>query len=301
MNGAAGPEAARLREGLLLALAAYGLWGLLPLLFKYTDGATPAMILAHRVLWSMLFLLVVTAIGRRWSLLRSLVARSRATAALALSAALIATNWLIYIVAVKEGHVVQASLGYFINPLVNVLLGTAFLGERLRGLQWMAVLLAAVGVLILTLAGGSIPWVSLVLAFSFGFYGLVRKLADVPAFEGLVVETGLLFPFALGYLLLVPVPSFAELPAHTAWLLLLAGPATAIPLLCFAAAARRLAYGTLGIIQYLAPTLQLLIAVLVFGEPFRPVQAVTFAFIWAGIVLYVVDSLRVARSVRRTR
>lgn len=288
-------ETARQREGLTFALAAYALWGLLPLLFKFMDGATPLMILAHRVLWSMLFLLVVAAFGRRWRDLGRLLSRPRLAAALLLSALLIATNWLVYIIAVKQGHVVQASLGYFINPLVNVLLGIACLGERLRPLQLAAMLLAGVGVLILAVAGGGFPWVSLVLAFSFGFYGLVRKIADIPAFEGLAVETGLLFPVALSYLLLAPVPPIQDLSGTTALLLLLAGPATAVPLLCFAAAARRIAYSTLGIIQYLAPTMQLLIATLLFDEPFRPVQAVTFAFIWAGIALYVADGLRLSR------
>lgn len=288
-------EKARQREGLTFALAAYALWGLLPLLFKFMDGATPLMILAHRVLWSMLFLLGVAAIGSRWRDLARLLSKPRLAAALLLSALLIATNWFVYIIAVKQGHVVQASLGYFINPLVNVLLGIACLGERLRPLQLAAMLLAGVGVLILAIAGGGFPWVSLVLAFSFGFYGLVRKIADIPAFEGLAVETGLLLPIALGYLLLAPVPLLQDLSGTTMLLLVLAGPVTAVPLLCFAAAARRIPYSTLGIIQYLAPTMQLLIATLLFDEPFRPVQAVTFAFIWAGIALYVADGLRLAR------
>ena len=217
----------------------------------------------------------------------------RRLAILALSGTLIAANWLTYVWSVNNGRMVEASLGYYINPLINVLLGMLILGERLRRLQWLAVLLAAVGVAQQVWQLGSLPWVSLALALSFGFYGLIRKQAPVKALPGLVVETWMLVPIALAWLLLHPDASSAHAAfwaSSQAWWLVAAGPVTLIPLVCFNAAARDLPYTTLGFLQYLAPTLVLLQAVLLFGEQLSSSTLVAFMFIWAGLAVYSVDA-----------
>lgn len=286
------------RTGLLLGVGAYALWGVLPLYLRLLNSVPPEQLLGHRILWSLLLLVaVVLLLGRARALIAAV--RGRTLLLLLASSALIGINWFVYIWAVQHAHVLEASLGYFINPLVNVALGVAVLGERLRRLQLAAIGVAAAGVLIMAFAGGGSIWISLTLAASFGIYGLVRKIVDVDALGGLTVETLLLAPFFLALLV------HATMAGHGAFghqsltidiLLVIAGPVTAAPLLMFAGAARRMPYSTLGLLQYIAPTLQFLQAVLIFGEPLHPHHIAAFALIWSGCALFAWDSLRAARA-----
>jgi len=287
-------HAANPRRGYLLGLAAYIIWGLFPLYFKAIQNVPAAEIIVHRVLWSAVIGVLLLMVWKHpgwWQALRD---HPRRLAILALSGTLIAGNWLTYVWAVNNGRMLEASLGYYINPLVNVLLGMLLLGERLRRLQWVAVLLAALGVAQQVWQVGSLPWVSLTLALTFGFYGLIRKKAPVAALPGLVVETWMLVPLAVGWLLLNPTASTAQPAFYTSsealWLIA-AGPVTLVPLVCFNAAARHLPYTTLGFLQYLAPTLVLLQAVLLFDEHLSSSTLLAFMFIWAGLAVYTVDIL----------
>ncbi|SEM72144.1 chloramphenicol-sensitive protein RarD [Sphingomonas gellani] len=286
-----------LRAGLLLGLGAYASWGLLPLYLKLLKGVPALQVLSHRVIWSLLLLVaVVLALGRARAIWAA--ASGRTLALLCASAALIAVNWLVYIWSVQHAHVLEASLGYFINPLVNVALGVLVLRERISRVQGAAIAIAATGVAVLALSGGGALWISVALALSFGLYGLVRKVAAIDALGGLTVETLLLAPAALA------VIGWAAADGTGAWghdvqlnlLLVLAGGVTAVPLLMFAAAARRLRYATMGLLQYLAPTLQFAQAVLLFGERLQPVHLVTFGLIWTGCAVYAADSWRRARA-----
>ncbi|MBO9621602.1 MAG: EamA family transporter RarD [Sphingomonas sp.] len=287
------------RAGLLLGAAAYALWGVLPLYIHLLQQVPALQVLAHRVLWSVLLLaLVIVALRRARPILQA--ARGRTLLLLVASASLIAINWLVYIWAVQHHHVLEASLGYFINPLVNVALGMAVLGERLRRLQGVAIAVAAAGVAILAVSGGGALWISLALALSFGLYGLVRKVAAIDALGGLTVETLLLAPIALALLVQAGHAGEGAFGQSTRLdlLLMLAGPVTTAPLLMFAAAARRLPLATLGLLQYIAPSFQFAQAVLFFDEPVGLVHVVTFALIWTGCALYALDSLRAARMSR---
>lgn len=274
---------------------------MLPLYFKLIDAVPALEILAHRVVWSLLLLAALVTLLGRWRSIAAALADRRTIALLAASAMLIATNWLIYIWAVQNDHVLEASLGYFINPLVNVALGVAVLGERLRRTQAIAVGIAAVGVAAMALSGGGLILISLGLALSFGLYGLARKVAPVDPLGGLLIETGLLGPLALGWLAWTAAQGTLMFGAQAGGagldaLLLLSCVITAAPLLLFAAAAKRMDYATLGLFQYIAPTLQFLQAVLLFGEPMRPIHFLTFGCIWGGLALYAWDSLRGGRS-----
>lgn len=289
---------ADLRRGYLLGLGAYLIWGLFPLYFKLIDWVPALEIVVQRAVWSAVFGSLLLLIWKHPGWWRALRENPRHLALLMLSGLLIASNWLIYVWAVNNERRLEASLGYYINPLINVLLGLLFLGERLRRLQWLAVGLASAGVLQQLWQLGSLPWVSLTLALTFGIYGLIRKQAPVAALPGLVVETLMLLPLAVGWLLLHPAAAssqaeFWSQPA--AWLLVAAGPVTLLPLLCFTAAAQRLPYATLGFLQYTAPTLVLLLAVWVFGERLDPARLLSFACIWAALALYSLDTWRVLR------
>jgi len=281
------------RRGLLLGLAAYGIWGLFPLYFKAIQQVPALEIIVHRALWSALFGALLLQFWKHPGWWRELRDNPKRFAVLAASGALIASNWLVYVWAVNNGRMLEASLGYYINPLVNVLLGMLLLGERLRRLQWLAVGLAALGVAQQLWQVGSLPWVSLALAFTFGFYGLIRKLAPVAALPGLVVETWLLLPAALLFLALSPNAASSQASfwstSEALWLAA-AGPITLVPLICFNAAARHLPYITLGFLQYLAPTLVLLQAILLFGEHFDPSKLLAFVCIWAGLLIYSLDA-----------
>lgn len=283
--------------GLLYGVAAYTIWGLMPSYLKLLTHVEPLQLLAHRVLWSAALLLVVVAALRRFGAIRA-AARGRTLLLLGVSAALIGVNWLVYIHAVNDGHVLAASLGYFINPLVNVALGVAVLGERVRRVQLVAIGLASAGVAAMALAGAEGLWISVTLALTFAFYGLIRKVVAIDALGGLLVESLLLAPL-LGAVLLrahgAGRGDWGVGPATDA-LLAFAGVVTALPLLLFAAAARRLRYATVGLLQYIGPSLAFLQAVLLFGEPLRPVHFATFGLIWTGCALYAWDSVRGARE-----
>ncbi|WP_293872624.1 MULTISPECIES: EamA family transporter RarD [unclassified Sphingomonas] len=287
---------AHTRAGLFYGIGAYALWGVLPLYLHLLKDIPPAQVLSHRVLWSLLLLAAVVIATRR---LRPLVAVARGRVLLMLtgSAALIAVNWFVYIWAVANAHLVEASLGYFINPLINVALGVLLLGERLDRLQGGAIALAGVGVLILAATGGGAIWISLSLALSFGFYGLIRKVAAIDALGGLTIETAILAPVALAVLLYASTSGSGAFGRDGTMdlLLILAGPVTAAPLLLFAAGAKRLRYTTMGLLQFIAPTLQFLEAVLIYHEPIRLAQLATFALIWLGCGLYAWSSIAASR------
>jgi chloramphenicol-sensitive protein RarD len=290
-----------MHPGVAQAALAYVLWGLFPLYFRLLADVTPVDVLVHRIAWSLLFLLVVLAARRQWTWLRETLERPRVIGAFALSALLLSGNWLTYIWAVTHGHVIDASLGYFITPLVNVLLGYTVLHERLRPMQWTAVALAAAGVLWLAVQGGSLPWIALVLAATFGGYGLLRKTAPLGALEGLALETMLLAPFAFAVLLWELAHATGSFPsphASTNALLVGIGPVTAVPLLLFAAGARRIRMATLGLLQYVAPSIQFMLGVWVFAEPFSPTRLVGFCLIWAALGIYSVEGWRQTQGVR---
>jgi chloramphenicol-sensitive protein RarD len=288
-----------LHSGLVYAALAFVWWGLFPLYFRLVTTVPAPEILAHRVVWCLLCLALVLTGRRQWGWLRRVVRQPRVLAAFVASALLIGANWLAYIWAVNHGHVIEASLGYFITPLVNVLLGVTLLHERLRRLQWLALAIATAGVLWLTVQAGRPPWIALSLALSFGGYGLLRKIAVLGALEGLTLETLLLAPLALLVLVFAASQGSASFPAPDAltnlWIVAL-GPITAVPLLLFAAGARRLSMATLGIVQYLGPTIQFLLGVWVFGEPFSGARFVGFAGIWLALVIYTLDGWRISRA-----
>ncbi len=281
------------RRGLILGLSAYIIWGLFPLYFKAVQSVPAVEIIIHRALWSALAGSLLLMLWKHPGWFKELRDNPQRLAILALSGTLIASNWLIYVWAVNNGRMLEASLGYYINPLINVLLGMLLLGERLRPIQWLAVALAATGVAQQVWQVGSLPWVSLALALTFGFYGLIRKKAPVAALPGLVVETWLLVPLALGWLLLNPqAQSLQPEVLHSSMIFWLAaaGPVTLVPLVCFNAAARHLPFATLGFLQYTGPTLVMLLAVFVYGEHLAAGTLITFCFIWAGLAIYSVDA-----------
>jgi chloramphenicol-sensitive protein RarD len=284
-------------KGLGYALAAYLAWGLLPLYFKALQGVPALEILSHRVVWSLLLLAALLARRGRGARFGEPF-RRRKLPTLAATTLLISTNWLVYIWAVQNGRIVEASLGYFVNPLVNVLLGTFFLGEHLSRRQAGAVAVAAAGVLVLVVRAGTFPWISLVLAISFGLYGLLRKRAAIDAVGGLFAETALLAPAALIFLggrAAGGVGAFGATPARTA-LLVAAGVVTALPLVWFTLGVHRLRLATMGLVQYVAPTGQFLIGVLVYREPFGAAHAAAFALIWLSLALYSWDAISRARA-----
>ena len=288
-----------MQSGLVYAALAFVWWGLFPLYFRLVTTVPAPEILAHRVDWCLLCLAALLTGRRQWGWLRQVLRQPRVLAAFIASALLIGANWLAYIWAVNHGHVIEASLGYFITPLVNVLLGVTLLHERLRRLQWLALAVAAAGVLWLTVQAGQPPWIALALAISFGGYGLLRKIAVLGALEGLTLETLLLAPLALLVLGIAASQGTASFPAPDVltnlWIIAL-GPITAVPLLLFAAGARRLSMATLGIVQYLGPTIQFLLGVSVFGEPFSGARFVGFAGIWLALVIYTLDGWRISRA-----
>lgn len=292
-------------KGVLYAAAAYAAWGLFPLFFKQLGQVGAQEVVAHRTVWSLLFVLALLLVKKHFSWMRAVLGQPKVLAAFALSAVLLATNWLIYVWAVQNDHVLDASLGYFINPLVNVALGFAVLHERPRPMQWLAVGLAAAGVLWLTLQTGRLPWVALVLAASFGVYGLLRKIAPLGALEGLTLETLLLAPLAAAAMAWwtwqgqSALAQGAEAPSTLLWLLF-AGPLTAAPLLLFAAGARRIPMATLGLLQYISPSIQFMLGVWLYHEPFAATRLVGFGLIWAALAIYSIEGLLGSRQVSAT-
>lgn len=288
-----------MNSGLPYAALAFVAWGLYPLYFLKIASVPPLEVVLQRSVWSLVFVLVLLALLRRWDWLRPLAAQPRRLGLFALSALLLSVNWLVYVWAVQNGHVIEASLGYFINPLVNVLLGVLVLHERLRAAQWAAVALAGCGVLWLGWQAGHPPWIALTLAFSFGLYGLLRKTAPLGALEGLALETMLLAPLvlpALAWWTLSGQGAMARGDAALDVWLVVGGPLTALPLLLFAAGARRLPLATVGLLQYLSPSIQLALGIWVFGEPFSRSRLAGFACIWAALALFSLDGWRRSRA-----
>jgi chloramphenicol-sensitive protein RarD len=275
------------RSGLACGVGAYLAWGFVPLYFHLVAEVSPWVILCHRVIWSSLFLALVVSARRDWKFIRPVVLRRRNLLLLSLGAILIATNWLVFIYAVSTKQVLQASLGYFINPLFSIALGMIFLRERLRGWQWLAVLIAAVAVLNLTLRGSSSPWIAISLACSFGFYGLVRKKIDINSLHGLFIESVILLPIAIGFIALAP----SKTSTSALGILSLSGIVTAVPLLMFGAAVRRLRLSTMGFLQYIGPSLQFLVAIVFFHEPLDHAKLASFVLCWIAIAVYVIDSV----------
>jgi len=290
------------RQGVLYGLAAYLIWGSFPIFFKLLETAAPLEIVCHRIFWSALFLIVIVSIRKQLGLLWLITREGKILLTLCGSTLLIATNWLVFLYAIQRGEVLQSSLGYFMTPLISVLLGYLFLRERLSLWQQISVLSAAIGVLNLTFHQGQFPWISLVLASSFGLYGLLRKMAKVDAMTGLTIETALLAPISAGYLIFLGAhhqATFISGSLQLNLLLPLSGVVTAIPLLFFVGAAKRLRLATIGFLQYITPSLHFVIAVGLYGEPFTSNHLVSFLFIWFGLGVYSGDTIWKNRGTHR--
>jgi chloramphenicol-sensitive protein RarD len=289
----------RALTGVLYAIGAFTIWGVIaPLHFKLLAGVPALEILAQRIVWSCVLAVGLIAAQGLWGDVRRALGSATTLPFLCLSALLVGGNWLVYIWAITTGHLVEASLGYFINPLVNVVLGIVFLGERLTRLQMAACALAAVGVLVMAIAAGVIPWIALSLGISFGFYGLIRKTIKVDPLVGFFVETLVLLPFSAGYVLWLLASGTSAMlrgDLRIDLLLVLTGGTTSAPLIFFAAAAQRLKLSTVGLLQYVSPSLLLALGVFVYGEPFTAVDAVAFGAIWTALALYSVEAFSGSR------
>ena len=285
----------------MLGVVAYGLWGLFPIYFALLDDVSPIQVVADRVVWSLAFLAILTTITRNWARSWAAARNARTVVMLGIAACFLAINWGTYVYAVSTDQVVQASLGYFLNPLVSVGLGVIFLRERLRGLQWAAVGMAIIAVAILTVSYGTIPWISLILAVSFGIYGLLKKQAGADAVESLTIETAVLAPLAvviIAWGILHGSSGYTSEGSGTVLLLILLGPVTAIPLLLFGGAAVRIPLSTLGLLQYITPVFQFLLGVFYFDETMTATRWLGFLVVWLCLVLVSVDALRQTRRGR---
>ena len=287
-----------METGIWYALGAYVLWGLFPIYWKWLHDVSPLQVIGHRIGWSFILLIIVILATKQWTKFRSTLNR-RVLGVYLIAGLLLSFNWLIYVWGVNTEHVVETSLGYFINPLFSVLLGMIFLKERLRPLQWLPIGLAAAGVIYLTWTYGSLPWIALGLTFTFGFYGLVKKLSPLGSLYGLTLETGLVFLPALGYLVYVQVTGSGAF-GHTGWvsdvLMIGAGAVTTIPLLMFASAAKRIPLTMVGIMQYIAPTLQFLLGVLLYKEPFTRTNLIGFSLVWIALIVFWVEGALAQRT-----
>lgn len=286
-----------MKKGVISAAIAYALWGFFPIYFKLLHSVPAVQITAHRFVWSFVLLLALVWLRGELPQLRAAATRKVLLVYLA-AGALLSVNWLTYVWAVNSGFVLESSLGYFINPLVSVLLGVVFLREKLRPLQWVPVGLAAAGVIYLAIAYGSLPWISLVLAVSFGLYGLMKKIAPLGSLHGLTLETAVITPLALGYLLVCEsqgTGAFGHAGTGMTFLLVLTGLVTAVPLLLFATGARNVPLTMIGLLQYIAPTLQFLIGVFLYGEPFTSERLVGFSIIWLALVIFTAEGLTARR------
>lgn len=286
------------RVGLVQGIVAYALWGIVPAFWKLLAGIDATELIAHRALWGLVAFVVIAIAAGQWSALRGAMRDRRLVGVMLISGALLAVNWGVFVAATLHGYLLEASLGYFINPLVSIALGTLVLRERLRPLQWIAIGLATVGVATMTWHAGHVPWVALVLAGTFGLYGLVRKTARVDALVGSAIETFVMAPIAIGYLALVGGGALAGAGTSTVLLLASTGVVTAVPLVLFTSSARRLPLSTIGFLQYLAPTGQFLLAVLAYGESLARDRLFAFAWIWTGLVVFSLDLARAGTSVR---
>jgi chloramphenicol-sensitive protein RarD len=287
-----------MKKGLLYAFGAYGLWGLFPLYWKFVKHVPALQVIGHRIGWSFVLLFFVVLVMGQWTTFRSLLTR-RVLAVYLLTGLLLSVNWLIYVWGVNAGYIVETSLGYFINPLISVLLGVVFLRERLRPVQWLPIGLAAIGVTYLTLTYGRLPWIAISLAFSFGLYGLVKKLAPLGSLHGLTLETGLVFAPAVLYLLFAEIQGYGHFlhdGLATNLFLIGAGVVTTVPLLMFASAVQRIPLTMVGLMQYIAPTIQFLIGVLVYHEPFDQARLIGFSMVWVALVIFWVEGFWAHRS-----
>ena len=289
-----------MNAGIWYALGAYVLWGLFPIYWKWLHHVPAIQVIGHRIGWSLIFLLIIIFATNQWKKFRLTLTR-RVLGIYLIAGVLLSFNWLIYVWGVNSEHVVETSLGYFINPLFSVLLGMIFLKERLRPLQWLPIGLAAMGVIYLTWTYGSLPWIALSLAFTFGLYGLVKKLSPLGSLYGLTLETGLVFLPALGYLIFVEVTgqgAFGHTGIVSDLLMVGAGAVTTIPLLMFASAAKRIPLTMVGIMQYIAPTLQFLLGVLLYKEPFTTTRLIGFSLVWIALIVFWVEGV-FARKARK--
>lgn len=287
--------------GLLYALAAYGWWGFAAIYFKIVKAVAPLEILAHRIVWSLVMLAILITVMRRWRPIGQVIRSRKTLLWLTASTILIAGNWYTYIWAVTRNHMIDASLGYFINPLVSVFLGYLFYAERLRPWEKVSIALAGIAVTWLTISAGVFPWIAIVLALSFGLYGLVRKKAGVASIEALTIETAILLPVATIYLVWLQsrgTLAFGDSTRLDAWLVA-AGPITALPLLWFAGAVRRLRLATIGLLQYIAPTIQFILAVAIYHEPFGGQRMIAFVLIWIAVAIFSIDNVRRMRGAAR--
>lgn len=287
-----------MKKGILYGIGAYVLWGFLPIYWKLLHHVSAFQLISHRIIWSFILLMIVIFLTKQWADFRT-VATLKTLRIYFIAAILIGINWTLYVWAVNEGHIVETSLGYFINPLVSVMLGVIFLKERLRFGQWIPVILAALGVTYLTFVYGRLPYIALSLAFSFGLYGLVKKLSPLGSLYGLTVETGILFIPAVGYLLFTEVGRTGAF-LHTGFisdlLMIGAGAVTTIPLLMFASAARSIPLWVVGLLQYIAPTLQFLIGVFIYKEDFSRNQLIGFSIVWLALVIFLVENYLAGRT-----
>lgn len=290
-----------MKKGILAGISAYIMWGLFPIYWRWLEQDPAIEILAHRMFWSLAFMVVILTLQKDWRWLGEALQNRRTVITYTLSAILLALNWYTYIWAVNAGYVVEAALGYFINPLVNFLLGVIFLGEKLRAGQVAAVILAVAGVIYLTVSYGSLPWISLLLAITFGIYGLIKKTASLESMHGFSLETLVLFLPALAYLLYrnaMGIGAFGHQGLVITLLLALAGPVTSIPLLLFGYSARKIPLSMLGFLQYILPTLQFLLGVFVYFEPFPQARLVGFCIIWLALLIYSLESVFFNRRLR---
>jgi chloramphenicol-sensitive protein RarD len=288
-----------MKKGILYGLAAYLLWGFFPIYWKFLHNVSALQVIGHRIAWSFLTLIAFVLITRQWNEFRSAAYNGRAIRLYTISSVLLTVNWLVYVWGVNAGFIVETSLGYFINPLLSVLLGVVFLRERLRSIQWLAVALAAIGVIYLTVVYGRLPWIALSLAISFGFYGLVKKLAPLSSLYGLTLETAIVFPVAFVYLLVVEFngqAAFLHEGITIDLLLAGAGVVTTVPLLLFASAARKIPLSMIGLLQYVAPTIQFLLGVFLYREPFDLSHLVGFSIVWVALVVFWVENLLTNRT-----
>ena len=287
-----------MNKGIWYGLAAYAMWGLFPIYWKWLHEVPALQVIGHRISWSFILLAVVILLSKQWAPFRSAVMAPRIIGIYAIAGVLLSINWLVYVWGVNSGFIVETSLGYFINPLISVLLGVLFLHERLRTMQWVPVGLAAAGVLYLTFTYGRLPWIALSLAFSFGIYGLVKKIAPLGSLYGLTLETALVFPIALLYLTFVQFQgtgAFLHQGLPTDLLLIGTGVVTSIPLLMFASAARQIPLTMIGVLQYVAPTLQFLIGVFLYHEPFDHTRLIGFSLVWVALIIFWVENYLASR------
>lgn len=288
-----------MNRGMWMAVGAYSIWGVFPVYWKWLSHVSALQLFGHRIVWSCLILLAFVLMTRQAQTFRQVAFNARVLRFYLLAAILIGVNWFLYVWAVNAGFVVESSLGYFINPLVSVSLGMILFRERLRPVQWAPVTLATLGVVYLTVTYGSPPWIALSLAFTFGFYGLVKKIAPLNSFYGLLLETGILFVPALAWLMYVETTgqgAFGHLGATADFLMAGTGIVTTVPMLLFAGAARRIPLSMIGILQYIAPTLQFLLGVLVFGEPFSSTQFIGFGLVWIALIIFAVEGVLAHRA-----